>query len=314
MYFTTFSGFAGFRGEQCRHELDGIVGLEPRRVIREQSVGGGVRLVEAVSGELLHEVEDLSCRVFWVLVGGGALHEAVALLGHFGCVFLAHGAAKQVGVTERVAGEDVRDLHDLFLVDDDAEGLVQDDFEFGQVVADGAAAPLALDEVVDHAAFDGARAVECVEGGEVFDGVGLVAPEDVAHAAGLELEDAGGEGAMEDLFVCRYVVERHCRHVEIGAGGALDELERVVDDGEGRQAEEVHLEKAHLFDGLHVVGGDDVVVLGAGDGDEFSERLGCDDDAGGVYACAADEAFEAECGVDELFDLRVALVGGGEDG
>ena len=65
---------------------------------------------------------------------------------------------------------------------------------------------------------------------------------------------------------------------------------------------------------LHVVGGDDGVVLGAGDGDEFGERLGRDDDAGGVDACAADEAFEAECGVDELLDLRVAVVGGGEGG
>ena len=90
----------------------------------------------------------------------------------------------------------------------------------------------------------------------------------------------------------------------VGAGGGLDELEGVVDDGEGRQAEEVHLEQAHLFDGLHVVGGDDVVVLGAGDGDEFGEGLGRDDDAGGVDACSADEAFEAEGGVDEFFDLR----------
>ena len=134
MYLTTFSGLRRFTGEQCGHELDGIVGLEPRGVIREQSVGGGVRLVEAVSGELLHEVEDLSGGLFLVLVLGGAGHETVALLGHLLRIFFAHGAAQQVGFAERVAGEDVRDLHDLFLVDDDAEGLVQDDFEFGQLV------------------------------------------------------------------------------------------------------------------------------------------------------------------------------------
>src|SRR5439155_10615931 len=69
-----------------------------------------------------------------------------------------------------------------------------------------------------------------------------------------------------------------------------------------------------FFDGLHVVGGDDVVVFCAGDGDEFGEWLGCDDDACGVHACSADEAFEAKGGVDELFDLRVAVVGGGEHG
>jgi len=52
----------------------------------------------------------------------------------------------------------------------------------------------------------------------------------------------------------------------------------------------------------------------AGDGDEFSEGFRCDDDAGGVHACSADETFEAERGVDEFFDLGVALVGGGEHG
>ena len=53
---------------------------------------------------------------------------------------------------------------------------------------------------------------------------------------------------------------------------------------------------------LHVIGGDDGFVLGAGDGDELGERAGRDDDAGGVHAGAADEAFEAHGGVDELLD------------
>ena len=60
MYLTTFSGFEVSDGEERGHELDGIVGLEPRGVIGEQRVGGGVGLVEAVSGELLHQVEDFA--------------------------------------------------------------------------------------------------------------------------------------------------------------------------------------------------------------------------------------------------------------
>src|ERR1700761_3096720 len=106
---------------------------------------------------------------------------------------------------------------------------------------------------------------------------------------------------MKDLFVGLYIVQRHHRHVEVSAGGGLDELECVVDDGERRQAEEVHLKQAHLFDGLHVVGGDDIFVLSAGDRDELGEWLGCDDDTGGVHACSADKALKAECGVDQLF-------------
>ena len=58
---------------------------------------------------------------------------------------------------------------------------------------------LALDEIVDHAALDGAGAVERVERGEVFDAAGLVAAQNVAHARRFELEHAAGEALAEDL-------------------------------------------------------------------------------------------------------------------
>ncbi|MNX86730.1 hypothetical protein D3C86_1186250 [compost metagenome] len=41
------------------HEFGRVVRLEPRSVVRQQRVGGRVRLVEAVAGELLHQVEDV---------------------------------------------------------------------------------------------------------------------------------------------------------------------------------------------------------------------------------------------------------------
>ena len=81
--------------------------LEPGGVIREQRVGGGVRLVEAVAGELRHQVEDLAGLVLGELALGGAGHEDVALLVHLGGIFFAHGAAQEVGATERVAADDV---------------------------------------------------------------------------------------------------------------------------------------------------------------------------------------------------------------
>ena len=41
-----------------------------------------------------------------------------------------------------------------------------------------------------------------------------------------------------------------------------DQLQRVVENGERRQAQKIHLQQAHLFNGHHVEGGDDFVVLG----------------------------------------------------
>ena len=60
-----------------------------------------------------------------------ALDEDRALRLHLLADLLAHGAAQQIGLAQRVAGQDLRDLHHLFLVDDDAEGFFQDRLERG---------------------------------------------------------------------------------------------------------------------------------------------------------------------------------------
>ena len=52
-------GAAGHRCQQRGHELDGIARLQIRRLVGQQRVGGRVRLVEAVSGELGHQIENL---------------------------------------------------------------------------------------------------------------------------------------------------------------------------------------------------------------------------------------------------------------
>ena len=59
----------------------------------------------------------------------------VALLGHLLGIFLAHGAAQQIGFAQGVAGEHVGYLHYLLLVDDDSQRLLQQGFQFGQLVA-----------------------------------------------------------------------------------------------------------------------------------------------------------------------------------
>ena len=128
-----------------------------------------MRLVEAVAGELLHQVEDLLDLLLREAAFQRAFDEALALLRHLLGLLLAHRAAQQVGVAQRVAGEPVRDLHHLFLVDDDAVGFLEDLLQLGQIVDDLLAAVLAVDEVVDHAALNRAGAIERVERAEILD-------------------------------------------------------------------------------------------------------------------------------------------------
>jgi hypothetical protein len=55
---------------------------------------------------------------------GAALDEALALRVHLRLDLLAHGAAQQVGVAQR-SPPGSGDLHHLFLIDDDAVGLLE---------------------------------------------------------------------------------------------------------------------------------------------------------------------------------------------
>ena len=116
-------------------------------------------LVEAIAGELVDQIKQL-VGLGWfdlrMLLTAG--DEARALGIHFGLDLLAHGAAQKVGIAERVARQDLRGLHDLFLVNEDPVGLGQDTFELGVRILDGFAAVLAATEQRD--VVHRARAVE----------------------------------------------------------------------------------------------------------------------------------------------------------
>jgi hypothetical protein len=73
-------------------------------------------------------------------------------------------------------------------------------------ILDLLAAVLAVDEVVDHAAFERARPVQRDRGDDVFEAVGLELLQDLAEAARLELEHAGGVAARDHLVDLGVVV------------------------------------------------------------------------------------------------------------
>ena len=99
--------------------------------------------------------------------------------------------------------------------------------------------------------------------------LGLIAAQDVAHAGRFELEHAAGVALGEDL-VGFGIVEREVFEHELDAAVLLDQLERVVDDGERGQAQEVHLEKRELLQPAHVVLGDNFVPVGLVERDQVA--------------------------------------------
>ena len=218
MYLTTFSGFEISDESSAAMNSIGIVGFEIGRLIGDQRVGRGVRLIEAVSGELRHQIEDLADCGFGMAESRSTAHEAVALLGHRRGIFFAHGAAQQIGLAQGVAGEDVGDPHHLLLIDDDAERVFENSLELRQQELHFAASPLALDEVVDHIHRSGT--VERIQRGQILDRVGLVAAQNVAHAGRFKLKDAGGERGVKDPPEGLGIVQRDHLDVQLSRRGS----------------------------------------------------------------------------------------------
>jgi hypothetical protein len=114
----------------------------------------------------------------------------IALLGHLLGLLLAHRPAQHVGAAERVAGQHLRDLHHLLLVEDHPVGVPEHRFQVRgmQVIARRLAAVLAVDEVIDHARLQRPGTKQRHQRHDVLEAVRLQAADQVLHAARFELE------------------------------------------------------------------------------------------------------------------------------
>ena len=207
----------------------------------------------------------------------------------------------------REPGQRRGDAHHLFLIGDDAVGVGENRLELRQLVLDLAPARLARDEVVHHARLERAGPVERVHRDQVVEALRLRLAQHLAHARALELEDAVGLAVDEQLIGLR-VVERDGVDVEVDAFGALDLGERVADERQRAQAEEVHLQEADAIDLLHRPLGRDFVAVALEERRVVGDRPGRDDHAGGVDAGIARHALEPLAHLEQVLDARILLL------
>ena len=248
------------------HEFDRVVRLQPRSLIADHRIGRRMRFVEAVIGEFFQKIKNFSGLLRIDAIRDRAIDEFRPLLGHFLGDLLAHGAAQQVGTAERIARHDLRDLHHLFLIDDDA-------LRFGKDMVDGRVNGFKVFLAVLHLAIGGnvlhrAGPIKRHERHDILDAGRLHPPERIHHARAFHLEDGDGAGAGKKLVTGRIVqrdrvdlVQRPLgRVVKLAAVGgdmqgpaaAIDQIDRVLNDGQGLQAEEVELHQPGLLHPFHV--------------------------------------------------------------
>ena len=182
---------------------------------------------------------------------------------------------------------------------------------------------LSVDVDVRHAGVERTWADERVRRDQVLKPVAAHGAELVVCKRGLELEDSRG-AAPRDHLVDRRVVQWDVIHrlvrltrvrIRECAALLLHHRHRVVDHGEGLEAQEVHLEHARLVEAVHVVLGDDhrvfaVPVLSGLDADRYVvvDGAGGDHHTGGVNRSVTGEAFERDRVVEELFVPLVEIV------
>ncbi len=188
---------------------------------------------------------------------------------------------------------------------------------------DGLAAVLAVGVVVVGVHAHRAGAVQREHRDDVLEAGGLHAAQQIAHRSAVELEHPERVAAGEQ-FVGRRIVERQRLQHQVDSAVGLDVLQRVADDRQVAQPEEVHLQQADGLARRVVPAGDDRAVLRPlPQRDRVDQRLGAHDHRAGVHAGVADQALQSAgglvdgadvgVGVDQAADLGgllVPLVGG----
>jgi len=270
----------------------GVVRLEVPRLVGQQCVGRGVRLVETVPGEEFNELEDLRGLLLGDATLGAPGHESKAGGLHLLFVFFTHGAAQFVRLPQGEAGQVAGQPHDLLLIRDDAVGLFEDRLHLRQFVLDLDAAMFPVDVVVNNAATQRSGPVQRVEGDQVFQALRLRFPQRLAHARAFKLEHAVCLAVGKQLIRLR-VVHRQMVEVHHIAGGFLDVLDGIIQQRQGAQTEEVHLEQAHPLDVLHGPLGRDFVLLAAIERSELHHLPWRNDDARGVHRRVPRHPFQA---------------------
>ena len=81
-----------------------------------------MRFIKAVASKFFDQIKDLYGQSGIDTLCRRTLFKDAALLGHLLRFFLTHRPAEQIGTTQRVARQHLRNLHHLLLIQNDAVG------------------------------------------------------------------------------------------------------------------------------------------------------------------------------------------------
>src|ERR1044071_3906949 len=127
-----------------------IMSFEIGSLESQVSVGDTVAAVESIVGELGHQRKDLRGFLLLDPTLDRTRNELLLVYGHLLALLLAHRATHEVGFAKCITSKLLRELHYLFLVDDDAVSVIENLLHHGDDIAHGFLAMMPLNEFVNH--------------------------------------------------------------------------------------------------------------------------------------------------------------------
>ena len=248
------------------HKLDRMIGLQPRGLIADDRISSGVGFVKAVVGKLLQKVKNLGRFLLVDPVFLGTFLEFGALLGHFLGNLFTHRTAQQISATKRITRHDLRNLHHLFLIHDNALGFFKNmvDQRMNRFKVFQPVLHLTIGRNVLHRT----RAVKRHKGHDILDTGRLHLLQGIHHARAFNLKHSHRFGGSIKL-VRRLIIERNDPDIinrsgrrikQLGAVGGdmqmaavgLDQIYRVLDHSQGFQTQKVELDQTSLLNPFHI--------------------------------------------------------------
>ena len=182
-----------------------MVRLQPRGLIADHGIGGGVGFVEPVIRKLLKKIENFAGFFLVYPVFRSAFFKLWTFRIH--CLFdlFTHGPAQQISTTKAIARHNLRDLHHLFLINDDALGFFQ--YVVDQRVNGFAFFDAILDLTIGRNVLHWPRSIQRHKGDDVFDTGRFHPLERVDHARAFHLKH-GDRFASGIEFVRSFIIQR----------------------------------------------------------------------------------------------------------
>ncbi len=147
-----------------------------------------MRLIETVFRKLCHQIKDCFSFVGINIIFTSPVEKTLTLGGHDISFLLTHSLTQNISLSQGVTRQLLRNLHNLFLIDDNAVGFFENRFKFRQQIFNLLPTVLTGDEIVDHSALNGAGTIESHESNNVLKTTRLETDQKILHAAAFKLK------------------------------------------------------------------------------------------------------------------------------